>query len=112
MTCHRRYYFEHPAEWTEGGHDRILATLQHACEINWWFNEPTVEGEPFQRLSFSFTASGRDQWAVHRRATGLAVECYRAVGRSPVQVPVPMWEALEPHMNRGRWRVPSPTASE
>lgn len=106
MTTHRRYYFEHPGEWTKGGYDQILRVLQHACEVFWWFNEPIVEGEPFNRLSFSFTASGRDQWAVHQRATKLAVDCYRAIKLSPHQVPTPMWETLEPHMNRGRWRVP------
>lgn len=111
MTCHRRYYFEHPGEWGSG-HETILRTLQHACEVFWWFNEPVVEGQAFQRLSFSFTVSGRDQWAVHQRATRLAVECYRAINLSPTQVPIPMWEALEPHMNRGRWRVPSPTAPD
>jgi len=112
MTCHRRYYFVHPTEWTAGGYGTVLAVLQHACETHWWFNEPIVEGEPFQRLSFSFTASGRDQWAVHQRALGLAVDCYRAIRIGPSRVPAPMWEALEPHSNRGRWRVPSPTASE
>lgn len=111
MTCHRRYYFEHPAEWT-GGYGRILEVLQHACEVNWWFNEPVVEGQPFKRLSFSFTVSGRDQWAAHRRAIGLAVQCYRAVRMGAKQVPAPMWEPLEPHTNRGRWRVPTPTTPE
>lgn len=112
MTCHRRYYFEHPGEWTWGGYDTILRTLRHACEVYWWFNEPVVEGESLQRLSFSFTVSGRDQWAAHKRATGLAVQCYGAVNLSPQQVPTPMWEALEPHTNRGRWRVPTPTAPD
>lgn len=107
MTCHRRYYFEHPKPWTEdGGHDKVRRTLLHACEIHWWFNEPEVLGQEFERLTFSFTVSARDQWWAHKRAMNLATQCYRALGMWEKDVPVPMWEALEPHTNRGRYRVP------
>jgi hypothetical protein len=105
MTCHRRYYFEHPEEITTG-HSKVMNMLQHACETDWWYNEPTVEGQPFNRLSFSFTVSARDQWWAHRRAMRLAEACYVSMGMSVRKVPEPMWESLEPHSNRGRYRTP------
>ena len=107
MTTHRRYYFEDPGQW-EGSvaHDKVLETLRHACETYWWFNEPEVVGQEFGRLSFSFTVSARDQWWAHKRAVGLASRCYGALGKWEKHIPVPMWEALEPHTNRGRFRVP------
>lgn len=105
MTTHRRYYFEDPGEWTTG-HDQVMTVLQRACEVCWWFNEPRVEGQPFDRLSFSFTVSARDQWWVHRRAMRLAKDCYIALGKGERKVPEPMWEPLAPHTNRGYWRTP------
>jgi hypothetical protein len=105
MTCHRRYYFEHPKEITEG-HDAVLRILRHACEACWWFNEPEVVGKGYNRLAFSFTVSARDQWWAHKRAMKLAGECYLALGGWEGSVPTPLWETLEPHMNRGRYRVP------
>ena len=105
MTCHRRYYFEHPEEITTG-HSKVLAMLQHACETDWWYNDPKVEGQPFNRLSFSFTVSARDQWWAHRRAMRLAEACCVTIGLSVRKVPEPMWESLEPHSNRGRYRTP------
>lgn len=108
MTCHRRYYFEHPGEWTDGKHDQVLAVLRHACEVNWWFNEPEVIGQDYDRLSFAFTVSARDQWWAHKRALGLATQCYQAIGMWEKDVPTPFWEPLEPHNNRGRFRVPRP----
>jgi hypothetical protein len=80
--------------------------LQHACETYWWYNEPAVEGEPFSKLSFSFTVSARDQWWAHKRAMKLAINCYLALGYGEHAVPEPMWESLEPHTNRGRYRTP------
>jgi hypothetical protein len=103
MTTTRRYYFEHSGVMEEG-HQTVLAVLQHACEAHWWYNEPTVEGQPFSRLSFAFNVSARDQWWVHRRAMKLAVDCYRALTLGARHVPEPMWETLPPHMNRGRHR--------
>lgn len=105
MTCHRRYYFEDPGTWL-GGHDLVLAILQHACEACWWFNEPQVAGQGLNRLAFSFTVSARDQWWAHKRAVNLALNCYIALGKWEQDVPTPMWEPLEPHTNRGRFRVP------
>jgi hypothetical protein len=110
MTTHRRYYFNPPGEWTRGGHQRILEVLQRACETRWWFQEPEVQGEPFGRLSFGFTVSGRDQWWCHQRAMDLATDCFYTIGlREPI-IPVPLWEPLEPHNNRGRYRKPVPAS--
>jgi hypothetical protein len=106
VTCHRRYYFEHSGEWIEGNHDQILDILRHACEVYWWFNEPEVVGKNYGRLSFSFTVSARDQWWAHKRALKLATQCYLAIGKWEKDVPTPLWEPLEPHANRGRYRVP------
>lgn len=106
MTCHRRYLFEYPDEWTAGGYAKILAVLQHACEANSWYNEPKVEGEPYGRLSFAFTVSARDQWWAHRRAMNLATDCFLSVGMGSKHIPDPMWEPLEPHTNRGHYRLP------
>jgi hypothetical protein len=36
----------------------------------------------------------------------LAGECYLALGKWEGNVPTPLWETLEPHTNRGRFRVP------
>ena len=105
MTTHRRYYFEHPGEM-KTGHSKVLAVLQHHCETSWWYNEPVVEGQPFDRLSFAFTVSARDQWWAHRRAMRLAEACYRSLMLGPKSIPEPMWEVLEPHTNRGRYRTP------
>lgn len=106
MTTHRRYYFQHPGKWERGGHDQVLRLLNHACELHWWFNEPLVQGAPFDLLQFEFTASARDQWFVHKRAMKLAVDVYYSLGLSEADVPAPMWEPLAPHTNRGRYRVP------
>lgn len=106
MTSHRRYYWDDPGEWTSEDYNKVLGVLQHACEVHWWFNEPEVLGQGYGRLSFSFTVSARDQWWAHKRATRLATDCYRALGKWEKHVPVPMWEALEPHSNRGRYRTP------
>ena len=105
MTTHRRYTFLDEAR--SSGHPRVLAVLQHACEVHWWFNEPEVVGEDFGTLSFSFTVSGRDQWYAHKRAMDLAERVYRALKLGPTAIPVPLWEALAPHTNRGRFRVPT-----
>lgn len=105
MTTHRRYTFLD--ERLDKGHQKVLATLQHACETHWWFNEPEVLGQDYGTLSFSFTVSGRDQWWAHRRAMGLAERVYRGLKLGPVAIPVPLWEPLAPHTNRGRFRVPS-----
>ena len=105
MTSHRRYYFELPGEMT-AGHSKVMNALQHACETDWWYNDPQVEGQEYQRLSFSFTVSARDQWWAHRRAMRLAEACCVAIGLSVRKVPEPMWEALAPHDNRGRYRTP------
>ena len=106
MTCHRRYYFSEDREWVAGGHPQVLAYLRHQCEAHWWFNEPSVEGAPYNRFSFSFTVSGRDQWWCHTRATRLAQDIYRYVlYKDPDSVPYPFWESLE--REGGRYQVPT-----
>lgn len=107
MTTHRRYYFEVPGEWTEAGHDKLRDFLRHACESRWWYNEPMVEGAPFDRLAFSYTVSGRDQWFTHKRAMSLAVDCMYVVGKRERDVPEPIWETLGP--DGLRWRIPVDT---
>lgn len=107
MTTHRRYNYQYPKQWTESGrHAQIKQLLQHACEKYWWFNEPEVTGEPLGYLSFSFTVSARDQWWCHRRAMRLATDCFYAIGMTEQDMPEPVWETLEPHTNRGRYRIP------
>ena len=109
MTTHRRYTFldEGTLGSVANTHRKVLATLQHACETSWWFNEPEVLGEEFGKLSFSFTVSARDQWWAHQRAMNLAERVYRGLKLGPAAVPVPLWEPLAPHTNRGRFRVPT-----
>lgn len=104
MTTHRRYFFQHPGE-IEGVHDQVLALLRHECERRWWYNEPEVTGAAFNRMTFSFEVCGRDQWWCHKRATDLGGLVYETLGMTRKQVPVPMWENLPPHENRGRYRV-------
>lgn len=96
MTTHRRYYFAEPGPWEHGGHEKVLTYLRQECEQHWWFNEPTVEGAPYNRLSFSFTVSGRDQWWVHVRAMKLAEDVYwHVLSRPKARIPTPAWETLE-----------------
>jgi hypothetical protein len=83
----------------------MLRVLQHASEACWWFNEPKLE-ESDGRMSISFTVSARDQWWAHKRAMRLAIDVYYAAGLNEKDVPTPLWETLEPHTNRGRYRVP------
>ena len=108
MTTHRRYFFEYPGEWDGKPEAWGMAksTLEHHCKINWWFADPQVEGQPFARLAFGFTVSARDQWWCHRRALDLATDVFSRIGVAASHVPVPTWESLAPHTNRGRYRVP------
>lgn len=103
MTTHRRYFFVHPQEWTGGRYFKVKAILETACLKYWWYNDPHVEGEPFNRMSFSFTVSARDQWFCHRRAYALAERVCRAIKLKPV--PEALWETLPPHANRGFARM-------
>jgi len=104
MTAHRRYFFQEPGEYTGGQHDQLRAFLEQMCTAHWWYTEPEVTGAVFDRLTFSFKVSARDQWWCHRRAMWLAYRCYESLGRSPEAVPEPMWETLPPHENRGSYR--------
>lgn len=106
MPTHRRYYFVHEGPWrVPEGWDRIRDELETQCTRNWWYNNPEVLGEPLGLMEFRFTASGEDQWKAHKRAMALAVTCYHLCGLGPDQVPVPIWETLEPHTNRGFSRL-------
>lgn len=100
MTTHRRYIFVD--ESGRADMEKVQDILRHACEMYWWYNEPQVQG-----TEFSFTVSGRDQWYAHRRAMDLAERVYRGLKLGPGAIPVPLWEPLPPHMNRGRFRVPT-----
>lgn len=101
MTTHRRYQWVNQNPWDRGGHQQVLEFLELRCERVWWFREPAVEGEPFGRMSFSFIASGRDQWWCHRRAYGLAIDAYYHLGCTEKDLPEPTWVPLPPHENRG-----------
>lgn len=85
----------------------VAYVLDRACALNWWYDDPQVEGEAFNRLTFSFTVQARDRWWAHRRAMRLAVDCYYSMGMGEKHVPEPTWETLPPHTNRGRWRTPT-----
>lgn len=98
MTTHRRYFFTHQGPWDGGGHTKVAEILTQACSEHWWYRDPQVNGEPYNRMIIIFTVSGRDQWWCHRRALKLAEQCSRAIG---MKVPEPTWWSLPPHTNRG-----------
>lgn len=106
MSTHRRYSFLHPGP-RDTGHVEVLRVLEAAVLQHHWYQDPVVDGQPFGRLGFSFTVTGRDRWWAHHRAMKLAVDCYYAMGLNETLVPEPDWEALAPHTKRGRWRVPA-----
>jgi hypothetical protein len=82
----------------------VKAILETACMRQWWYTDPMVEGEPYNRMTFAFTVSARDQWWCHRRAIKLAARVCAVINMKPM--PEPIWQALPPHMNRGQLRVP------
>lgn len=97
MTCHRRYTFTFELA---DGHQHILDRLNAACERYWWFCCPEVQGAALGVLQAEFQVSARDQWFAHKRAMDLMTTV-----AWPSPVPVPTWETLPPHTNRGRYRV-------
>jgi hypothetical protein len=102
-----RYTFAYDGVWAhEEGWDTVEAVLERRCGLHWWYRDPVVEGEPFRRLIFSVTVTGRDRWFTHTRAMRLAEAIYMSLSLSAKLVPTPTWEVLPPHMNRGRNRVP------
>lgn len=108
MTCHRRYFFEHRGEyrWPDNRYPKLVEFLRVTCEKRWWFNEPQLEGVPFNRLSLSITVSARDQWFCHRRAMRLIEDVYTFHLRMPAsKIPEPFWETLEPE--GGRYLIPA-----
>lgn len=106
MTTSRIFSFEHPGSWDRPeAYDRARTVLEDAQRRYWWYREADVAGEPFNRLVINMVVSGRDQWWCLRRAMKLALDCYYAMGMTEKDVPMPIWEPLEPHTNRGRYRV-------
>lgn len=97
MTCHRRYTFTF-----EGDHPRrlVLQRLLQACEEYWWFQEPIVRGAGLGVMQVEFQVSARDRWWAHKRAMSLMEAAVW-----PLDVPIPEWETLPPHTNRGHSRV-------
>lgn len=100
MTTHRRYTFVHsPAEsdWAV----RVVGKLTRAADDYWWFADPEVDLVA-DELTFSIVVTGRDQWFAHKRVMALAEDiCWPL----KIPVPVPVWEVLPPHTNRGRYRT-------
>lgn len=112
MTTHRRYCFTYAGKYPANAHEKTREVLERWCERRWWYNEPEVEGFPFDRLVLSVTVSARDQWWCHRRAIFIAMKCWRAIHLRSQDLPVPLWEPLEPHDNRGHKRVPAASVGE
>ena len=106
MTTTRIFSFQHPGEWKHPeAYVEARKVLRAAQRQYWWYEGGEVQGEPFNRLVITFTTHGRDQWWCYHRAMKLAIDCYYAMGLSERDVPAPVWEPLEPHTNRGRYRV-------
>jgi hypothetical protein len=96
VTCTRRYTFTFDRD---DGHEHVHDKLVEACETYWWYDEPDVSGE---QLTVSFLVTGRDQWWAHSRAMKLIIDATWAL--KPADIPVPVWDNLPPHMNRGSYR--------
>lgn len=60
-----------------------------------------MEGQPFDRMSFSITVMAQDQWRCHTRAMAIARACYRKMGLAARDIPEPLWESLE-HPSKSR----------
>lgn len=100
MTCHRRYTFEFQA--ADVGHDAVQFLLDQACEDRWWFTSPEVTSGGDGHMLVTFQVVGRDQWWAHRRAMELMTTVVWDYGYN---IPVPTWETLPPHTNRGYSRI-------
>jgi hypothetical protein len=96
MTTHRRYSFE--TKLTTGHEDAARVIWDWVTRF-WWYKDPLVSREG--PLTFSFTVSGRDQWWTHQRALRLGLGAVYAAGGLDKDVPLPTWEKLPPHTNRG-----------
>lgn len=100
MTVHRCYTFTSEATWPPGGRERVKRKLEQAVDTHWWFRD-ALEGQA-DLIQFTLTVSARDQWFAHKRVMKLAADiCWML----KIQVPVPIWSPLPPHMNRGRYRM-------
>lgn len=100
MTTHRRYYFVHEGPWP-GDYEKTREELGRQCARNWWYNNAEILGEALGLFELRVTVSGEDQWRVHKRAMALVVTVYAINQLEYRAVPVPYWEPLEPHTNRG-----------
>lgn len=100
MTTYRRYTFH---TLLEGGHEIASLVIWDHIIKHWWFRDPLVSHEG--PLEFSFTVGARDQWWAHQRAMGLAMNVVYAAGGRAKDVPLPTWEKLPPHTNRGYART-------
>ena len=106
MTTTRLFSFEHPGKWTDPeAYAKARRVLRAAQADSWWYREAQVQGDPYERLVLLLVVSGRDQWWCYHRARKFAVDCYYAMGLTEADVPMPTWEPLEPHTNRGRYRI-------
>ncbi len=112
MTTHRRYCFTHIGQHEPKVYSKALEVLERWVERRWWYTEPEVEGAPFGRLVLTFTVAARDQWWCHSRALWLAGRVYKAIKLHRNEWPVPLWENLAPHENRGRRRSTPATPEE
>lgn len=101
MTCHRRYTFTFQVEV---GYDHVQRYLDQACDDYWWYSEPRVRGRGLNVLQVEFQVAARDQWWAHKRAIDLMEKAIYSLGVE-LPIPVPEWEPLPPHTNRGSYRV-------
>ena len=97
MTCLRRYTFTFLGD---SGHSQVFHNLQAACDERTWLRDPEVRGRGLGVVQVVFLVSARDQWWAHKRAMTVMTEA-----AWPMDVAVPEWENLPPHMNRGGYRL-------
>jgi hypothetical protein len=106
VTTYRRFSFEWPGPWETGKYEAMRWELKSRCAEVWWFSDPEVAGEPFGRLTISFTVAARDQWWALQRAVRLNKFVMMRGGARMRDLPYPTWEKLAPHSNRGRHSSP------
>ena len=99
MTCHRQYTFAFGGELDS---EHVLHQLERACEDSWWFSGPAVFFSQ-EEWVVTFHVCARDQWWAHSRAMKLMEA---SLYKLKVPTPVPVWETLPPHTNRGyAWKT-------
>ena len=102
MTSRREYVFVSPtgAEFAA----EIDAAFRQHQDARPWLTDHLVTAEDDGGLIISFKAIGREQWDTHRRAMKMITTVLWPY-REQLPVPVPTWDTLPPHMNRGHQRV-------